>query len=82
MPEYQYEPILALNGGLDGIKITSKIILQASNYLTENGLLLIEVGETWRALEAKYPYIDFTWPQFANGWKGALLLKTGYLNGN
>lgn len=42
--EVQKEPMLALNGGKDGLNIYRKIINQAHEYLNENGYLCLEIG--------------------------------------
>ena len=39
-----YEPRLALDGGLDGLDVYRKIAKQASEYLTDDGLLFMEFG--------------------------------------
>ncbi len=41
-----FEPILALDGGEDGLDFYRKIISQASNYIRPHGWLLLEVGST------------------------------------
>ncbi|WP_425446192.1 peptide chain release factor N(5)-glutamine methyltransferase [Dethiothermospora halolimnae] len=40
----QYEPKLALDGGIDGLNYYKKIIEQAPNYLKANGILALEIG--------------------------------------
>ena len=39
-----YEPLIALNGGHDGLCLIKKVIYKASNLLKRNGLLAIEIG--------------------------------------
>lgn len=42
--EVQNEPILALDGGKDGLTIYRRIINQAHKYLNNNGYLCLEIG--------------------------------------
>ncbi|HSX20911.1 MAG TPA: 50S ribosomal protein L3 N(5)-glutamine methyltransferase [Gammaproteobacteria bacterium] len=77
--EYKHEPVLALESGIEGLDLTVKILQQASQHLTENGLLVVEVGNSWRALEEKYPKVAFTWLEFAHGGEGVFLLTAEYL---
>jgi len=39
-----YEPVLALDGGKDGMKCLKEIIINASDYLMSGGVLLLEMG--------------------------------------
>lgn len=39
-----YEPLGALDGGVDGLDFYRRIVGEAANYLAENGLLALEVG--------------------------------------
>ena len=39
-----YEPLIALNGGYDGLDLIKKVIYQANNLLRINGMLAIEIG--------------------------------------
>jgi release factor glutamine methyltransferase len=41
----EYEPLLALDGGLDGLELVKKLIRQMPQYLKKEGLLLLEVDE-------------------------------------
>lgn len=42
--EVKNEPIIALDGGKDGLKFYKNILQLANNYLKENGYLLLEIG--------------------------------------
>jgi release factor glutamine methyltransferase len=39
-----YEPLIALKGGLDGLDLIKKVIYKSKHLLKANGLLGIEVG--------------------------------------
>ena len=75
MPEeYKIEPMLALEAGLDGLDLAKDIILNADKYLTEKGVLIVEVGNSQYALMDLCPDIPFTWLSFADGGDGVFLL--------
>lgn len=54
-PEYQHEPSSALGAGKDGLEILHRILTQASQYLTENGVLICEVGRRSGDVYKHYP---------------------------
>ncbi len=60
-PEYRHEPELALGSGNDGLDATRAILQNAAQYLTENGVLVVEIGHNRDVLEAVYPDLPFTW---------------------
>lgn len=72
--EYLHEPKLALVAENEGLAIAERIIKQASEYLTEHGILLIEVGYNAELLEKKYPHVPFTWLEQEHGGEGLFLL--------
>ena len=41
-PEVQQEPILALDGGLDGLDLVRRLLMQAEDKLKPNGIILLE----------------------------------------
>ncbi len=60
-PEYLHEPELALGSGDDGLDFTRIILHEAKQHLTDNGILVVEIGHNREALEAAYPTLPFTW---------------------
>ncbi len=60
-PEYLHEPELALGSGDDGLDFTRIILREAKKHLTEDGILIVEIGHNRDALEAAYPTLPFTW---------------------
>ena len=50
----EHEPFQALNGGINGIEVLTKVILKASQLLKYNGKLIIEIGKN-----QKYKVIEF-----------------------
>ena len=76
MPEeFHFEPEPALGSGMDGLDITKQILKQAPNYLTENGLLVCEVGNSMVSLIEQYPEIPFEWVELKNGGLGVFALR-------
>jgi len=72
--EYQHEPDLALGSGPDGLDITKQILLQAADYLTDDGLLVVEVGNSEVHLQQQYPQIPFLWVELEQGGNGIFML--------
>jgi len=63
-PEYRHEPGLALAAGENGLQVVDKILSGAYARLKDNGMLVIEVGNSADALLDAYPNIEFTWFEF------------------
>jgi ribosomal protein L3 glutamine methyltransferase len=74
-PEYHAEPEIGLGSGDDGLDFTRRLLREASNYLTEDGVLIVEVGNSWVALEEAYPDVPFTWIEFEHGGHGVFMLR-------
>ncbi len=65
--EYQYEPAGALAAGKEGLDFIIKILRKAKQYLKEKGILIVEVGNSKKALIKRYPKLPFFWLEFENG---------------
>lgn len=72
--EFRHEPELALAAGQDGLDLVRKMLAQAANYLTENGLIVIEVGNSEWAMKQNFNTIDFHWLKFQKGGSGIFAL--------
>jgi ribosomal protein L3 glutamine methyltransferase len=77
--EYRHEPSLALAGGRDGLDIVRRILDVAPDHLTENGLLVVEIGAHRAALEAACPQLPFTWAATQAGGEEVVLLRSAEL---
>ncbi|NIE63839.1 50S ribosomal protein L3 N(5)-glutamine methyltransferase [Burkholderia sp. Ax-1719] len=60
-PEYRHEPEMALAGGSDGMDIVRRIVKEARNWLTDNGVLVVEIGNERENVEAAFGGLDLVW---------------------
>ena len=72
--EYRHEPALGLVAGEDGLDIFRRLVAEAPEHLTPNGLLLVELGEAAEAAEALLEGLDAVWLEFEHGGDGVVLL--------
>ncbi len=77
--EFQHEPELALGSGPDGLDITRQILRQACDYLTEDGLLVVEVGNSEVHLMQQYPELPVIWLEFEQGGNGVFAISAADL---
>lgn len=72
--EYRHEPCSALEADDNGLALVEQILLAAADFLTPNGLLFVEVGNSDNAVMEKWPDIEFLWLDFELGGHGVFLL--------
>jgi ribosomal protein L3 glutamine methyltransferase len=77
--EYLREPQLALAGGEDGMDLIRKIVAGAAKHLTENGILVVEVGNERGFAEAAFPDLELTWLSTSAGDDMVFLLTADQL---
>ena len=73
--EYAHEPQLGLTAGADGREIALRILRDAPDHLRDDGLLIVEVGDSERALAALLPDVPFVWIEFKVGPMGVFALE-------
>jgi len=60
-PEFAAEPRIAHDGGADGLAIVRRLLAGAPEHLTRDGLLVCEIGQGRRRVEAAFPALPFLW---------------------
>jgi ribosomal protein L3 glutamine methyltransferase len=77
--EFDFEPGLALTAGEDGLDLVLPMLTQARDYLSDEGILVIEVGYSKPALEQILPEVPFFWIDFEFGGDGVFVLTAHQL---
>lgn len=77
--EFSHEPKMALTAGEDGLEMAHILLAQAADYLTVDGVLIVEVGNSGEALERCYPDFTFNWLEFERGGVGVFVITVNEL---
>lgn len=72
--EYHHEPEMALGSGDDGLDITRRILKEAGRHLSEQGLLVVEVGNSEVHLMEAYPELPLIWVELEEGGSGVFVI--------
>lgn len=73
--EYRHEPEMAFAGGGDGLDMVADLIMAAPDYLTEDGVLVLEVGYSAYFMEQRWPDLPVTWAEMEHGGVGIGLIE-------
>ncbi|CAB3729372.1 50S ribosomal protein L3 N(5)-glutamine methyltransferase [Trinickia soli] len=73
--EYKHEPQLALAGGADGMDIVRRIVAEARNWLTDDGVLVVEIGNERANVEAAFGGLDLVWLSTSGGDDNVFLIQ-------
>lgn len=72
--EYSHEPKSALEAGKDGLDIVTRILRESYQHLSQEGILVVEVGNSAEALIKKFPKLPLVWLEFESGEAEVFLL--------
>jgi len=72
--EFRAEPDMGFKGGHTGLDVVLRILVDADNYLAEQGILVVEVGSSAETLQNTFPDVPFYWLDFERGGDGVFLL--------
>jgi ribosomal protein L3 glutamine methyltransferase len=73
-PEFRAEPALALAGGEDGMDFIRSLFLNAAAHMSENAVLVLEIGNERENFERAFPHLEPLWFETSAGPDQVLLL--------
>ncbi|MFV1982354.1 MAG: 50S ribosomal protein L3 N(5)-glutamine methyltransferase [Thiohalomonadales bacterium] len=77
--EFLAEPKLGFEAGTNGLDIVIPMLCNAGSYLTDNGIIIVEVGNSAVTLQQMLPEVPFTWLEFEYGGDGVFLLDVSQI---
>ena len=73
--EFRKEPALALAGGADGMDFIRPLLANAARHMTDEAVLVLEIGHERAHFEAAFPTLETIWLPTSAGDDQVLLLK-------
>ena len=73
-PEYQAEPALALDGGTDGMNFIRTLLSQAGERMSEDAVLVLEIGNERPFFEAAFAQLPVFWLDTSAGGDQVVLI--------
>lgn len=77
--EFQHEPVLGLYSADEGLALPLEILRRAADFLSEHGLLVMEVGYSAERLQNRLPGVPLLWLEFEDGGEGVFALTRSQL---
>ena len=79
-PEFHNEPKMGLVAEQYGLQLALRILIDAPKYLSDQGILVVEVGSSAQTLQDTLPNVPFFWLDFERGGDGVFLLTAEQVN--
>lgn len=77
--EFRAEPELALAGGTDGMDFIRRLLREAPTHMSEDAVLVLEIGNEREHFETTFPDLDVVWLSTSAGDDQVLLLTRDVL---